>query len=88
MKRYTLIILLAFIVSIALITVQSCATTKIAEKSGNQLWSENCMRCHNSPPSSAFTNYQWEIINTHMRERAMLTDTEYKKILDFLQAGN
>jgi hypothetical protein len=88
MKRNTIIILLVFTAGIGIITTQSCASAKITDKSGSQLWGENCLRCHNSPPSSAFTNVQWEIVNTHMRERAMLTETEYKKILDFLQAGD
>ena len=88
MKRNTIIIILAFIAATGIMTAQSCASAKIADKSGSQLWGENCGRCHNTPPSSAFTNAQWEIINTHMRERGMLTETEYKKILEFLQPGN
>lgn len=71
-----------------LLLVNSCVSTKVAEKSATELWSENCIRCHSTPPSSAFTNSQWETINTHMRARAMLTDTEYNKILEFLQQGD
>ncbi len=85
MKRNTIIIILAFVTSIGLISIQSCITAKVKDKSGSQLWSENCQRCHNTPPSSAFTNIQWEVINTHMKQRAMLTDDEYKKILAFMQ---
>ncbi len=86
MKRNTLIIALA-IVTVTVITVASCVSTKVTDKSGTTLWSENCQRCHNTPPSSAFTNTQWEVINTHMRQRAMLTEDEYKKITEFMQAG-
>lgn len=71
-----------------LLLINSCVSTRIAEKSGTELWGENCLRCHNTPPSSAFTNSQWETINTHMRVRAMLTDAEYNKILEFLQQGD
>ncbi len=84
MKRNTIIIITTFFLFAAAIA-QSCISTKISDKSGNQLWSENCGRCHNSPPSSAFTNAQWEVVNTHMKQRAMLTDDEYKKILAFMQ---
>lgn len=86
MKRNTIIIIFS-LVTVGVLIVQSCVSTKITDKSGTQLWSENCQRCHNTPPSSAFTNMQWEIINTHMRQRAMLTDDEYKKITEFMQAG-
>lgn len=86
MKRNTIIISAATLIWIAAI-VQSCVSTKVTDKSGTQLWSENCQRCHNTPPSSAFTNTQWEVINTHMRQRAMLTEDESKKITEFMQAG-
>lgn len=84
MKRNTLIIVSAMILT-AVIVIASCVSAKVTDKSGSQLWGENCMRCHNSPPSSAFTNAQWEVITTHMRQRAMLTEDEYKKITEFLQ---
>ena len=86
MKRNTLIIASAMVLTTVIVTA-SCVSTKVSDKSGNQLWSENCQRCHNTPPSSAFTNTQWEVINTHMRQRAMLTEDEYKKITEFMQAG-
>lgn len=86
MKRNTIIIGAATLIGIAAI-VESCVSTKITDKSGTQLWSENCQRCHNTPPSSAFTNIQWEIINSHMRQRAMLTEDEFKKITEFMQQG-
>ena len=86
MKRNTIIISVAVLLTIG-ISIVSCVSTKITDKSGTQLWSENCQRCHNTPPSSAFTNTQWEVINTHMRQRAMLTEDEYKKITEFMQQG-
>ena len=84
-KIITLLIVTAAITVIAVIT-NSCATAKSAE-SGNTLWSNNCMRCHNSPPSSAYTNEQWEVIGMHMRIRANLTDEDTKKIVEFLTSG-
>lgn len=87
MKRNTIIAASAVMLTMGLI-IESCVSTKVTDKSGTQLWSENCQRCHNTPPASAFTNTQWEVINTHMRQRAMLTESESKKILEFLQAGD
>ena len=87
MKRNTIIISIAVLLTTG-ISIVSCVSTKITDKSGTQLWSENCQRCHNTPPSSAFTNTQWEVINTHMRQRAMLTEDEYKKITEFMQQGD
>jgi tryptophan-rich sensory protein len=86
MKRNTIIITVAMILTTGLL-IASCVSTKVTNKSGTQLWSENCQRCHNTPPSSAFTNTQWEVINIHMRQRAMLTEDEIKKITEFMQAG-
>jgi hypothetical protein len=76
---------LLFIIGMVIV---SCASLKVKDKSGSQLWSENCQRCHNSPPISAFSDTQWEVINAHMRVRAALTNAETKKILEFLQSGN
>ena len=86
MKRNSIIISVAVLLIVGIFIV-SCVSTKVTDKSGTQLWSENCQRCHNTPPSSAFTNTQWEVINTHMRQRAMLTEDEYKKITEFMQQG-
>ncbi|MDP2421355.1 cytochrome c [Sediminibacterium sp.] len=86
MKRNTIILCIATLIGITAV-VESCVSTKVIGKSGTTLWSENCQRCHNTPPSSAFTNTQWEVINTHMRQRAILTEDEYKKITEFMQAG-
>lgn len=83
-----IIITATLLIATIIVIIQSCVSTKVTDKSGSQLWSENCQRCHNTPPSSAFTNTQWEIVNTHMKQRAMLTDEEYKKILDFMQQGD
>ena len=87
MKR-KIIITATLLIAVIVVIIQSCVSAKVTDKSGSQLWSENCQRCHNTPPSSAFTNAQWEVVNTHMKQRAMLTDDEYKKILDFMQQGD
>lgn len=59
------------------------------EKSGAQLWAQDCARCHNMRSRSEFNHVQWRIIVHHMRSKGLyLTDAETKKIVDFLQAGN
>ena len=86
MKRNTLIIAFTMVLT-TVIAIASCVSTKVTNKTGDELWSQNCQRCHNSPPRSAYSNIQWEVVNSHMRERAMLTETEYKKIQEFME-GN
>ena len=85
MKKYY--ITFAMVAAIAAI-ISSCASTqKITEKTGNVLWQENCLHCHNAPPSTAFTSAQWETIGMHMEVRANLTETETTKIVEFLKSG-
>lgn len=67
----------------------SCVTTnKISNVTGALLWSENCIRCHNAPSPTDFTDIQWGKIGMHMKVRANLTDDETKKIVEFLQSAN
>ena len=90
------------IVAISCVTVTwliGCATNKqsgelatgtpppAAEKSGAQLWAENCIRCHNIRSPSNYSAAQWEVVMMHMRVRANLTPEEHKKILEFLKSG-
>ena len=58
---------------------------KVAAKTGVQLWAENCQRCHNTPSPNTFSPEQWETIGMHMQTRALLTETERKKIVEFLK---
>jgi hypothetical protein len=58
------------------------------KKSGVQLWSDNCMRCHNGRPPEEFSDAQWDVIVHHMRLRANLTGEEAREIVKFLQASN
>lgn len=76
------------VIALALI-INSCTTTKkIIDKSGAQLWGENCQRCHNIPSPPDFSDSQWETIGMHMKIRANLTSEETKKIIEFLQSAN
>jgi len=57
-------------------------------KSGNQLWQENCQRCHNFRSPDTLTDAQWGVVVQHMRIRANLTAEEHDKIVKFLKASN
>ena len=84
-----IITLVICITSLSGIFLQGCAPTNaIADKSGAQLWGENCNRCHNAPSMDEYNKDHWDITMTHMKIRAMITDAEAQKILAFLQGKN
>ena len=68
--------------------VAAGTTSAVTEKSGAQLWAENCVRCHNIRSPSSYSPAQWEVAMMHMRVRANLTPEEHKKILAFLKGGS
>jgi hypothetical protein len=71
---------------VTLIALNGCVESKkIADKSGAQLWAENCQRCHNTPSPASFSHEQWVTIGMHMQTRAQLTAKERDKIIAFLQ---
>jgi len=71
---------------VAALTIASCvASQKVANKSGAQLWGENCQHCHNTPSATTFSGDQWETIGMHMQTRALITEQERIKIVEFLQ---
>jgi hypothetical protein len=67
---------------------KSCPIGQESGKSGNQLWSENCIRCHNPRSPNAYSRAQWDLIVHHMRVRANLTAEEAHKIVEFLKAAD
>jgi cytochrome c553 len=68
--------------------VAAGTTASATEKSGAQLWADNCVRCHNIRSPSSLSPAQWEVAAMHMRVRANLTPEEHKKILEFLKSGS
>jgi cytochrome c2 len=88
MKKYSiLIIALLMLISVFSAILSSCAVSqKVQDKTGTQLWGENCARCHNAPGPGEFNDASWEVIGTHMRVRAHITETEEKKIIDYLKS--
>jgi hypothetical protein len=83
-KIKLLIALLSFAIVIAP-TLESCISQKISDKPGSQLWAENCQHCHNSPNPGSFSSDQWETIGMHMQTRALITEKERDKIVEFLK---
>lgn len=89
MKKSIIILLLIAVVTIVAVSLSSCSVSqKVANKSGTQLWAENCNRCHNAPAPGEFNNDNWEIVGMHMQVRANLTKTDVDKVIDFLKAAN
>ena len=81
----TWVTIASFVVAIAL-TIESCSVSqKVANKSGAQLWAENCQRCHNTPSPTSFSGEQWTTMGMHMQTRALITEKERDKIVEFLQ---
>jgi hypothetical protein len=69
--------------------VSGCKSSQVvAMKTGAQLWGENCIRCHNVPSPSIYSDQQWDLVTTHMKVRGNLTAQETLKIKEFLQMAN
>jgi hypothetical protein len=87
-KLFSIVGIMA-ITSISLVMMNGCKVPEsIANKSGAQLWGENCIRCHNSPDPKTYSDDQWDAAAEHMRQKAILTNTEITKIRDFLKSAN
>jgi hypothetical protein len=77
------------IISAAFVMMDGCKVPEsIANKSGAQLWGENCIRCHNSPDPKTYSDDHWDAATEHMRQKAILTDAEITKIRIFLKSAN
>lgn len=92
MKKKTRAVLAAGGVFLAMVgatlAAPGCQSTAPDAKSGNQLWAENCGRCHNVRSPTSYSDAEWDVAMHHMRVRANLTAEEYRKILEFLKASN
>src|SRR4029453_1728732 len=56
--------------------------------SGEELWSNNCQRCHNLRSPAMQTPVEWQIIVHHMRVRANITGSDAGAIADFLKSAS
>lgn len=57
-------------------------------ETGAQIWSENCMRCHQLRSPSQYTPAQWGVIVQYMRLKAGLTGEQARKVLAFLKSAS
>ncbi len=89
MKKITIIIGIIATFAIGGL-INSCATQReaVSNKTGAQLWGENCIRCHNTPSPADYNDVDWDTIGLHMRIRANLTQEEITKIVAFLKSAN
>ncbi|HWY99271.1 MAG TPA: cytochrome c [Bacteroidia bacterium] len=79
----------AAIIFTSAVIINGCKMPEeIASKSGAQLWGENCNRCHNAPDPHTFSDDQWDAAVEHMHQKAILTESEAKKIVVFLKSAN
>ena len=84
-KKVIVILTMVFAVAL-IISLNGCkASQAVMDKSGAQLWGENCRRCHNAPDPNTFSSDQWITVGMHMQSRALLTDQERDKIIGFLK---
>jgi cytochrome c5 len=64
------------------------ASSSRNEPSGEELWSNNCQRCHNLQSPAMYNPAQWDIIVHHMRVRANLTGADQRAIAEFLKSSS
>lgn len=88
MEKTRIIALLFDTILLGAVLLSACISSEVVEKGGAELWGENCLRCHNSPSPSSFSDEQWEVVGMHMKMRANSTDEETRKIIEFLQSAN
>lgn len=84
-KVFTVLMVMALGLFINITFIACTASQKVSAKSGAQLWAENCQRCHNTPSPATFSPEKWETVGMHMQTRALITDEEKTKIVDFLK---
>ena len=53
-----------------------------------QMWTENCIRCHNARAPGYYSDREWEVAMHHMRVRCSITKKEFDAVLSFLQSAN
>jgi len=71
-----------------LATVALCIPTgATAQRSGVEVWSVNCGRCHAIQPALRYSAKSWDDIGMHMIITARLTSAEAQAVVDFLKSG-
>lgn len=63
------------------------ATTK-SGKGAAELWTQNCLPCHNIRSPSTYSDADWDVVVQHMRVRANLGASDAETIAKFLKSAN
>lgn len=84
-KKIAIISIIGSIIMLTMMIDGCKASQVVSNKTGPQLWAENCQRCHNTPSPNSFSPDQWETIGLHMQSRALITHEERTKIVAFLK---
>ena len=58
------------------------------EQTGEQIFRDNCTKCHNERSPMEKTDKEWRVVVTHMRTIAQLTAKEANLVLKYLQENN
>lgn len=82
MKRLNIFI--AFLIGVTIGIVPNQA---VGQRSGVEIWSQTCNRCHMSQPTSRYDARHWNSIIRHMKIHARLTDKEAELVGQFLIDG-
>jgi hypothetical protein len=94
MPRSRLLFLCGLVWTGSVLLLTSCASSgpskeaAAAAPSGSTLWAQNCLRCHNAPTPTRYSQTQWDVVMLHMRIRAGLTAQDSRAILDFLKSAD
>ena len=62
--------------------------SSVRPRGRTQMWTENCIRCHNARLPGYYSDREWRLVMHHMRLRSSMTKQEYDAILSFLQSAN
>lgn len=84
MTRMTSALLAAGLLAVA---AQATPARLEAQRSGVEVWSQTCGRCHLPQPAIRYTADQWESIMMDMAIFARLTDDDAAVVLEFLKGG-
>lgn len=58
------------------------------QKTGLQLWVDNCGTCHNYRAIDSYSDAEWGVAMLHMRVRANLTADDARAITEYLKSAN
>lgn len=76
-----------FAAGLVAVASSGAPTHLAAQRSGVEIWSQNCGNCHMIQPANRYTAGGWESVVAHMTIVARLTDAEADAVLEFLKGG-